>query len=100
MAGFTMYAVKFMPQNIELMLPSGTSLTELEFELTGQERIPFGCRAGVCGACVIKVVDGLEHLGSQKQEERDFLNSLGFSERGYRLACQCKLNGEVTIQLL
>ena len=35
--------------------------------------VPFACTEGVCGTCVIEVVEGMEHLSSFTQEESDFL---------------------------
>ncbi|MBM3207708.1 MAG: (2Fe-2S)-binding protein [Chlamydiae bacterium] len=51
--------------------------------------VPFACTEGVCGTCVIEVVDGMENLSEFTQEEMDFL---GEQDRE-RLACQCKLKG-------
>lgn len=49
--------------------------------------IPFACTEGVCGTCVIEVVEGMENLSAYTQEEEDFLGPL----KHERLACQCKL---------
>ncbi|NDD58033.1 MAG: (2Fe-2S)-binding protein [Chlamydiae bacterium] len=51
--------------------------------------VPFACTEGVCGTCVIEVVDGMDNLSAFTEEERDFL---GEQDRE-RLACQCKLKG-------
>jgi ferredoxin len=51
--------------------------------------VPFACTEGVCGTCVIEVMDGMENLSEFTQEEMDFL---GEQDRE-RLACQCKLKG-------
>ncbi|KVN06765.1 MULTISPECIES: 2Fe-2S iron-sulfur cluster-binding protein [unclassified Burkholderia] len=94
-----MPTVKLLPQNIEVQLPSGSSLTELEFELHGQESIPFGCRAGACGACVIEVLEGLDQLGKRSTGESAFLDTLGYAGDAFRLACQCRVNGAVAIRV-
>ncbi|RQS07946.1 ferredoxin [Burkholderia sp. Bp9002] len=93
-----MHTVKLMPQEIEVPLPPGSSLTELEFELYGQESIPFGCKAGTCGACVIEILAGGPQLGEKGNDERDFLERLGYPGDAFRLACQCRVNGPVTIR--
>lgn len=49
--------------------------------------VPFACTEGVCGTCVIEVVDGMENLSEFTQEERDFLGDMNKE----RLACQCKI---------
>ena len=55
--------------------------------------IPFGCQDGMCGTCVIDVLDGKENLGDLTQEEKD----LGLNEEK-RLACQCKVKGDAKIK--
>ncbi|WP_414440196.1 2Fe-2S iron-sulfur cluster-binding protein [Burkholderia sp. 22PA0099] len=93
-----MHKIVILPQNAEAWLPPGSSLTELEFELYDQESIPFGCKSGACGACVIEVVEGLPHLGTRDAPEAEFLDALGYPGDEFRLACQCRLNGEVRIR--
>jgi len=79
------------------------SMGKLVFEDTGEEHeledgapiaeiceeagVPFACTEGVCGTCVIEVMDGMENLSEFTQEEEDFLGDLD----NERLACQCKL---------
>ncbi len=69
----------------EKHLPEGEPLHE-HCEEAG---VPFACTEGVCGTCVIEVVEGMEYLSPLTQEEKDFL---GEQDRE-RLACQCKLQG-------
>ncbi len=57
--------------------------------------VPFACTEGVCGTCVIEVVEGQENLSEPTQEEADFLGEGTCDER---LACQCRIkNGNVKI---
>lgn len=58
-------------------------------EACEEQGVPFACTEGVCGTCVIEVVDGMENLSPFTQEEKDFL---GEQDRE-RLACQCKIRG-------
>ena len=51
--------------------------------------VPFACTEGVCGTCVIEVVEGMENLSAFTQEEMDFLGE----QNRERLACQCKIRG-------
>lgn len=60
--------------------------------------ILFGCRDGACGACMIRVKDGAEHLSPMKDDERDFLETMA-AEPNERLACQCKVTGDVVIEV-
>ncbi|MEE8657532.1 2Fe-2S ferredoxin-type domain-containing protein [Acetobacteraceae bacterium EV16G] len=93
-----MFKIKMMPSETEVLLPAGVQLTELEHELR-EDNIPFGCKSGACGACVIEVLDGLANLNSKEEDEDEFLEMLGFSGPGFRLACQCQLNGAVTLRV-
>jgi ferredoxin len=51
--------------------------------------VPFACTEGVCGTCVVEVVEGMDNLTPFTQEEMDFL---GEQDRE-RLACQCRIKG-------
>ena len=80
-------------------------MPKLIFENTGEEKaleedspiqevceeagVPFACTEGVCGTCVIEIVEGNANLSEFTQEEKDFL---GDQDRE-RLACQCRIMG-------
>lgn len=93
-----MFKIVLEPGGLEASLLPGSCLTELEFELYGQDSVPFGCKVGACGACVVEVVAGLANLGLRGHDEQIFLETLGYVGEAFRLACQCRLNGEVTIR--
>lgn len=57
-------------------------------EVCEEAGVPFACTEGVCGTCVIEVVEGMENLSEPTVEEIDFLGDDTAEER---LACQCKL---------
>jgi ferredoxin len=55
--------------------------------------IPFNCHTGVCGSCLVRVLDGAENLTPLTMPEID----LGL-DQSRRLACQCRIEkGTVTI---
>ena len=60
--------------------------------------ILFGCRDGACGACMIRVIDGAGNLSPMQDDERDFLETMA-AEPNERLACQCKVKGDVKIEV-
>lgn len=60
--------------------------------------ILFGCRDGACGACMIRVKKGAENLNKMEDDERDFLETMA-AEDDERLACQCKVKGDVVIEV-
>ncbi|WP_432723854.1 2Fe-2S iron-sulfur cluster-binding protein [Jeongeupia wiesaeckerbachi] len=79
----------------ESQLPDKSKLADLSEVADGA--IAFSCLSGICGSCVIEVESGAENLSEAEPVERAFLTSLGFAEAQYRLACQCKLLGPISI---
>ena len=75
----------------EIEVPDGSPITSA----CEQAGVPIACGEGVCGACVIDVVEGMENLSEFTQAEADFLGESGCE----RLACQCKIkSGNVKIK--
>lgn len=60
--------------------------------------ILFGCRDGACGACMIKIIDGAEHISPMQDHEKDFLETMAAAPNE-RLACQCRVSGDITIEV-
>jgi 2Fe-2S ferredoxin len=60
--------------------------------------ILFGCRDGACGACMIRVVEHPQHLSPMEEHERDFLETMAARD-DERLACQCRVLGDVVIEV-
>jgi len=60
--------------------------------------ILFGCRDGACGACMIRVLENPQNLSPMEEHERDFLETMAARE-DERLACQCRVQGDVTIEV-
>lgn len=69
----------------EVDVPDGKDF----IEICEEQGVPFACTEGVCGTCVIEVMEGMENLSPFTQEEKDFLGELDRE----RLACQCKILG-------
>ncbi|KAB8033332.1 2Fe-2S iron-sulfur cluster-binding protein [Fluviispira multicolorata] len=65
---------------------------------TEETSILFGCRDGACGACMIRVLENPENLSPMEEHERDFLETMAARE-DERLACQCKVLGNVTVEV-
>ena len=60
--------------------------------------VAFGCEDGMCGTCIVKVLEGKENLSPMDEKEKDTLGVMGMDDGEHRLACQCKVNGDVTIE--
>jgi len=58
----------------------------------------FGCCNGQCGTCAIKVVEGNENLSKPTKEEKSTLEAKKLSFPPHRLACQCAIMGDITIE--
>jgi ferredoxin len=67
---------------------------ELTQEAAKELGVTFGCRKGVCGACVVEVLEGMENLSAKSGNEE------GFDLRANdRMMCQCSItSGSVTIK--
>jgi len=93
-----MHKVTISSTGEEFSLPHNSHLVDAaELELVG---LVFGCRAGMCGICAVEIVEGSENLSQPKESEVEFLEFLGYAQKPVRLACQCKLQGNITIQQL
>ncbi len=57
--------------------------------------ILFGCRTGLCGTCLVKVVG---EIPPPEAEEKELLAILAPNDAQARLACQIKLTGDITIR--
>jgi ferredoxin len=81
---------KIIIDNQEKELANGSKIRET-CEILG---VPFACRAGVCGACKIDILEGAENLTELTQEEID----LG-RDKNHRLACQVTIiSGTIKIR--
>lgn len=68
----------------------GQSVQEAAKELG----VNFGCRKGVCGACVVEVLEGMDNLSAKSGNEESF--DMRATDR---MMCQCSVaSGEVTIK--
>jgi ferredoxin len=73
----------FLNNNIEVNIPDDSTIEET----CEKQGVPFACSEGICGSCVIEIIEGMENLNDFTDAELDF-----FGEKGSeRLACQCKI---------
>ncbi len=74
-------------------LRHGLGLMALETQCPWLE---FDCRQADCGICVVKVIDGAQHLSPPSARESDYLQAMGAASNE-RLACQCRVFGPVQL---
>lgn len=88
--------VTFLSDNAALDVADGALLREVAQK--NDLSIPFGCENGICGTCLITIKDGQEHISPQTEQEKETLGTL-MAQSNQRLACQCKVSGDVTFDL-
>ncbi|MCV2884451.1 (2Fe-2S)-binding protein [Aestuariibacter sp. AA17] len=93
-----MPTVKLLKSGIDVSLAENSSLCELDYVV--QPDLMFGCRSAACGTCAIRVVEGLDNLSPKNEAEEHLLDTLCINDETHRLACQCKLSGDVAIEAL
>jgi len=68
-------------------IDDGSAIIQICEEKLG---VLFGCKDGLCGTCILEIVEGIENLNEKNKKEIDM-----FPGDNERLACQCKINGGV-----
>ena len=91
-----LHKIKLIDLGDEIHLPHATILTAIE-EVT-DTAITFNCRAGCCGSCVVEITSGIENISEKNDDELTFLQCLGYEGDKYRLACQCKVLGDIELK--
>ena len=82
-----MATLRFSHSGEEVEVEDGATIQEA----CEEAGVPFACTEGVCGTCVVEVVEGKDNLSPMTQEEIDFLGEE--PELCERLACQCRIKG-------
>lgn len=93
-----MAKVTFFKTHHSLELDYGSDLIEIE-DIDGNQ-VPFGCHSGSCGTCVIRVIEGGHNLSPINQDEIELLDDCELDKSTHRLACQCVITGDITIDPL
>lgn len=89
-----MHKVHITTDEMTIAVPDGYKMIDMCHEY--DTSILFGCRDGACGACMVQVDSGAEHLSKMDEDERDFLETMNAHDNE-RLACQCQVYGDVTL---
>ncbi|MBD3360546.1 2Fe-2S iron-sulfur cluster binding domain-containing protein [Candidatus Peregrinibacteria bacterium] len=88
--------VKFQNTGEEAEAEKGADL----MEVTKNQGWPiaYGCEDGMCGTCIVKIIEGKENLNPLDEKEKQTLDVMGMDDGEHRLACQCKVNGDIVIE--
>ena len=70
-------------KGIKEELKDGEPIKQVCMEKIG---VPFACEDGMCGTCVVEVLEGMQNLSEKNEKEKD----MGLAEN-QRLACQCRI---------
>jgi ferredoxin len=83
-----MMRVRLLPRGVELQVPPGTRLLDA-LDDAAAAGLPTACRAGNCGLCLVRVLQGEPALAPARSEEGALCTRLG--DPGLRLGCQLEL---------
>lgn len=92
-----MPTVKFLQDDMSVEVPDGSNLGDIAVDANAT--LPFSCRDGTCGTCLIEVKRGAKHLSESQEKEKATLAIYGGDETKHRLACQCAVHGDVDVDL-
>jgi len=97
--------VTFLPYDVALEVPRGTSLLAAADEAA--ETVPDDFFVGElcegrheCGNCVVEIVAGADRLSPRTASEEALLAELGRTGGSFRSACTARVQGDVTVRIL
>lgn len=77
-------------------VPAGKVLSQ---DLTVRNSpVLFGCRTGICGTCVVEVVEGAGALSPPDEDELEILALYAEGLTNARLACQIDVGVDITLR--
>ncbi|MBI4229510.1 MAG: (2Fe-2S)-binding protein [Planctomycetes bacterium] len=86
---------RFASDGREAVVPAGTGAMSVADALAAS--VPFSCRYGVCGACLVTVRSGGESLDPPSDGERETLRNVDASP-GQRLCCRIVLRADLVLE--
>jgi ferredoxin len=81
--------VEIMNDFLAINVKPGKTIQDI-VEASGSA-LPFGCRDGECGTCVVSVESGMEFLSDMTEKEKAVMKMLNESNPKARLSCQMKI---------
>ena len=89
--------ITFVEEDLAVNAKSGTKLMAI-VKASGAD-VTFGCKAGTCGTCRVRVVQGASQLLPMKSEEQEFLAAMD-AQADERLACQVTVLGDCALEYI
>jgi ferredoxin len=89
--------VTFLQDDLTVDVADGENLADVTDRAGAM--IPFSCRDGTCGTCLIEIKRGMKNLNEPSEKEKTTLAIYGGDETKHRLACQCAVHGDVDVDL-
>ena len=84
--------------NKDVNVPPGTSI--LDAALDNEIALDHNCGGNcACSTCHVIVLEGMENLSEMSEDEEDMLDSAVGLTLESRLACQCKVKGDVKVRI-
>jgi ferredoxin len=90
-----MAKIKFVMDDMEFEASEGEKLVDV-CRKAGSS-IPFGCTNGICGTCIVRVTSGMNTVSEKDPDEAMTLEMFGADDPEHRLACQCVVKGDITL---
>ena len=91
------FSVTFDDDNYgSVALPGGKVLSE-DLNIKNSP-VLFGCRTGICGTCVVEVLEGAEQIEPPDEDELEILELYAAGRQNARLACQIDLQANIKLR--
>ena len=82
--------------DLQIMLQEGSCLVDICHD--NPKAIMFRCKQGICGTCVVDILNGEGNISVPKDSEIKFLHRLGHLKKNTRLACQVRVYNHIKIR--
>ncbi len=90
--------VHIYPQDVEIAVEPGKTL--LDAALDNNIKIDHNCGGNcACSTCHVVIDEGFSTLNEVTEDEEDMLDEAEELEETSRLACQCKVTGDLVVRI-
>ena len=91
------HTVAFVDDGHEaVQVPPGKVLSE-DLDVKNSP-VLFGCRTGICGTCVVEVIEGADKLEPPDEDELEILELYADGLENARLACQIDVQTDIVLR--